>query len=159
GQAAIFAVLLAAGAHPASAAATAFLTVAAFEVAGLLPRAGALAGHAAAAAARVLEAAEGPVVLPDPAVPSPLPAGSALRFAGVGFRWQPDRPPVFEGLNLDIPQGSRVAIIGPSGSGKSTLAALALKVVAPQQGAILLGGTDYAELAASALRGRVAWLA
>jgi ATP-binding cassette subfamily C protein CydC len=158
GQAAILAVLIAAGAHPAAAAAIAFLVVAAFEAAGGLPRAGALAGHAAVAAARVLDAAEGPMPLPDPPRPAALPRGSVLRFEGVHFAWQPGRPKVFDGLTLEVPEGTRVAIIGPSGAGKSTLAALALKVVAPQRGRVLLGGVDLATLAAADVRRRIGWL-
>jgi len=158
GQAAVLAVLLAGGASPAFAVGIAFLTVAAFEAVGGLPRAGVLAGHAAAAARRVLEAAEGPVPLPDPARPADLPAGNALRFEAVGFRWQDDRAAVFDGLTLDVPQGARVALLGPSGAGKSTLAALALKVVAPQGGRVTLGGADLAGLAADDVRGRIAWL-
>jgi ATP-binding cassette subfamily C protein CydC len=65
---------------------------------------------------------------------------------------------VLDGLTLDIPAGAHVAVLGPSGAGKSTLAALALKVAAPQGGRILLGGTDIADLAASDLRRRTAWV-
>jgi ATP-binding cassette subfamily C protein CydC len=106
----------------------------------------------------VLDAAEGPVPLPDPPSPRRLPPGSALRFDAVHFAWQPDRPKVFDGLTLEVPEASRVAIIGPSGAGKSTLAALALKVVAPQQGRVLLGGADLATLAATDVRRRIGWL-
>ena len=157
GQAALLAMLAALGAHPGLIAAL-FLSIAAFEAIGGLPRAGVLAGHAAAAAARVLEAAEGPAPVPEPSVPAKLPASSALRFEGVHHRWQPDRPAVFDGLTLEIAAGQRVALIGPSGIGKSTLAALALKVVAPQQGRVLLGGTDIATLAAADVRSRIALL-
>jgi ATP-binding cassette subfamily C protein CydC len=159
GQAAILAVLIVASADPVAAVAAAFLVVAAFEAVGGLPRAGVLAGHAAAAAHRVLEAAEAPVPVADPPHPAPVPAGFALRFEAVHFRWQPDRPPVFDGLTLDVPQGARVAVLGPSGIGKSTLAALALKVAAPQQGRVLLGGTDITTLAAADVRPRIGWLA
>jgi ATP-binding cassette subfamily C protein CydC len=86
-------------------------------------------------------------------------AGFALRFEGVHFRWLADRPPVFDGLTLEVPQGARVALLGPSGAGKSTLAALALKVAAPQQGRILLGSTDIATLTAADVRSRIGWLA
>ena len=158
GQAAVLAVLLAAGSHPGTAAMLAFLTVAAFEAVAGLPRAGALARHAAPAAARVVEAAEGPVPVPEPAAPAAPPKGSSLKFEAVRFRWQPDRALVLDGLTLDIPQGARVAVLGPSGAGKSTLAALALKVAAPQEGRVLLGGTDIATLAAADVRGRIAWL-
>ena len=44
---------------------------------------------------------------------------ATLSFKDVGFEY--DSKPVFEGLNLDIPNGQRVGLIGPSGAGKSTL--------------------------------------
>ena len=157
-QGALLAVLVAAGAHPVAAVTILFLTLAAFEAVGGLPRAGALAGHAAAAAARVLQAAEGPPAVPDPPHPEKLPTRTGLRFEGVVFRWEPTRQPVFDGLTLEVPQGARVAILGPSGAGKSTLAALLLKVAAPQSGRVLLGGTDVAALSAAEIRSRVAWL-
>ncbi len=65
---------------------------------------------------------------------------------------------MFEGLTLDVPEGARVGLLGPSGSGKSTLAALALKLAAPQQGRVMLGGTDMALLAAEEVRQRIGWL-
>jgi ATP-binding cassette subfamily C protein CydC len=157
GQAALLAVLVAAlfGAD-AALVAGAFLVIAAFEAAAVLPRVAVAAGHCAHAAARVLELAEAP---PPPPPAAPMPAASALRFEAVRFGWTPDREPVFDGLTLDIPQGSRIALLGPSGAGKSTLAALLLRLAAPQAGRILLGGADIATLDADALRGRVAWLA
>lgn len=158
-QAALFAVLLAAGTDPVAAVITAFLVVAAFEFIGGLPRAGVLAGHVAIAAHRVLEAADAPVPVPDPREPHTPPERFDLHFEAVHFTWQPDRPPVFDSLTLDVPQGARVALLGPSGAGKSTLAALALKVTAPQQGRVLLGGTDIAALSAADVRARFAWLA
>jgi ATP-binding cassette subfamily C protein CydC len=161
GQAAILAVLATAGSDAAGAVVAVFLTVAAFEATAGLPRAGVLAGHAAAAAARVLDAAEGGSAprwtAPVPAAP-PVPPGSGLRFEAVRFRWAPDRPLVFDGLVLDLPQGTRAAVLGPSGAGKSTLAALALKVAAPEAGRVLLGGADIAALDAAAVRARIAWL-
>lgn len=172
-QAALFAVLCAAAfawaGSPASALGTsaiasgtiviaAFLVLAAFEVIGGLPRAGAYLGHAAAAARRVLDAADAPVPVPDPTVPATAPTGSRLVFESVGFGWNPKRPIVFEGLSMDIAPGSRVAVLGPSGAGKSTLAALALKVVAPGLGRVLLDRTDIATLAAADVRARIGWL-
>jgi ATP-binding cassette, subfamily C, bacterial CydC len=159
GQAAVLAVLMAAGADPVAAVIAVFVVAAAFEAVGGLPRAGVLAGHAAAAAHRVLEAAAAPAPVPDPPQPQPAASGFTLRFEAVHFRWQEDRPPVFEGLTLEVPQATRVALLGPSGAGKSTLAALALKVAAPQQGRVLLGGVDIASLAAADVHRRIGWLA
>ncbi len=158
GQLAILAVLIAAGFEPVAAVAGAFLVLAAFDAVVGLPRAGALAGYAAVAARRVLEAAEAPPPVPEPAKPAPAPTGTALRFEGVHFGWDPARLPVFDGLTLDVPEGSRIAILGPSGSGKSTLAALALKMAAPQQGRVLLGGVDIGAIAAPDVRARIGWL-
>ena len=158
GQAALLAVLLAPDMTPAAMITGLFLTLAAFEVVGGMPRAGALAGHAAGAAARITAAASIAAGSGDPADPAPLPGGTSLRFEAVCFRWRDDRPAVLDGLTLDIPAGSRIAILGPSGSGKSTLAALALKVVEPQSGRVLLGGVDIARLRAADVRSRIAWL-
>ncbi len=159
-QAALLAVLLAgrAGHGTASVVVAAFLVVAAFEAAGGLSRAGVQSGHAAAAAARVLDAAEAPPAVAEPVAPAAPPPRSGLRFEGVTFRWQADRAAVLDGLTLEIPEGSRVAVMGPSGAGKSTLAALALRVVAPEAGTVRLGGVDLATLDSAAVRGRIAWL-
>jgi len=157
-QAAVLAALLLGAGHGPAAIAMVFLVLAAFEAISILPRSGAQAGQAAAAAGRVLAAAEGPILVPDPSIPEKLPAQSALRFEAVHFRWAVDRSEVFDGLSLDIPAGSRVALLGPSGIGKSTLAALALKLAAPQSGRILLGGVDISHLAAADVRRRIGWL-
>ena len=134
GQAAIFACCWRPARNPAAAVAAAFLVVAAFEAVGGLPRAGALAGHAvggrASRAGGRRRAGAGA---------RSGAAGAAARrhraaLRGGAFPLAPDRPTVFDGLTLDVPQGARVALLGPSGAGKSTLAALALKVAAPQSG-------------------------
>jgi ATP-binding cassette subfamily C protein CydC len=158
-QAAVLAVLLAAGGRAGGAAVLLLLTIAAFDAASGLSRAGVAAGTAAAAARRVLQAAEAAPPVPDPAMPAPPPAGFALCFEGVHFGWTADHPPVFDGLTLEVPQGARVALLGPSGSGKSTFAALALKVAAPQQGQVSLGGVDIATLPAAVVHARIGWLA
>ena len=155
GQAALLAVVL--GGGPLLVPAL-FLTLAAFEVVGGMPRAGVQGGVAAAAARRVVAAAEAPARVAEPDAPLPVPAGTGIVFEDVVFRWQPDRPPVLAGLRLEIAAGSRVAILGPSGAGKSTLCALMLKVAVPEAGRVLLGGTDLARLPAAAVQARMAWL-
>jgi ATP-binding cassette subfamily C protein CydC len=77
---------------------------------------------------------------------------------GLHFSWAEDREPVFTGLDLDLPEGGRLALLGPSGAGKSSLAALLLKLAAPQQGRIRLGGVDIATLAHDEVRARIACL-
>ena len=135
-----------------------FLAIAAAEALGLMPRAGVALAAAAAGARRLFEAADAPEPVPDPPAPAAPPRGHALRVSGVRFAWATDRDRVFDGLDLDVPEGARIALLGPSGSGKSTLAALLLKFAAPQAGTITLGGVDIAQLSAADLRRRVTWL-
>ncbi len=135
-----------------------FVLILAFETVLGLPRAGLLYGRAAAAAARVVSAAEAPAPVLDPPHPSAMPSGNAIAFEHVSFRYAPDLPYVFETLSLQLPRGSRTAILGPSGAGKSTIAALLLKLIAPCAGQIRLGGADLAVLPSEAVRQRIAYL-
>ncbi|MBR0672559.1 amino acid ABC transporter ATP-binding/permease protein, partial [Neoroseomonas soli] len=125
---------------------------------GLMPRAGAALAAAAAGARRLFETADAKEPVPEPDAPAALPSGHSLRVSGLRFAWAPDRPPVFDGLDLEVPEGGRIALLGPSGTGKSTLAALLLKFAAPQDGRITLGGVDIVSLSAADLRRRVTWL-
>ncbi len=135
-----------------------FLAIAAAEAFGLLPRAGAALAAAGASARRLFEAADTPAPVAEPASPAAAPAGHGIRISGLRFAWAPDRPAVFDGLDLDVPEGARLALLGPSGIGKSTLAALLLKLAAPQGGRIQLGGVDLASLPADLVRSRIACL-
>lgn len=135
-----------------------FLAVAAAETLGLMPRAGAALAAAGASARRLFEAADTTPPVHEPARPAAPAPGHAIRVEQVHFTWSPDRPPVFDGLDLDVPEGARIALLGPSGVGKSSLAALLLKLAAPQTGRILLGGADIATLSADAVRARIACL-
>lgn len=143
---------------PVAAVAAMLVLIAAFEAVIGLPKAGLLYGQAKSAAARVVQAAEAGPPVPDPASPAPMPTRNAIAFEHVSFRYGADRGFVFENLSLQLPEGSRTAILGPSGAGKSTLAALMLKLVKPASGQIRFGGTDIALLSAEALRQRIAYL-
>ncbi|PWS37555.1 thiol reductant ABC exporter subunit CydC [Falsiroseomonas bella] len=135
-----------------------FLAIAAAETLGLMPRAGAALAAAAASGRRLFEAADAAPPVADPQKPAPLPAGHAIRIEDVHFTWSTDRPPVFDGLELDVPEGARLALLGPSGAGKSTLASLLLKFAAPRTGRILLGGVDITTLSGEQLRSRIVCL-
>ena len=160
GQAALLAVLVAAASgfgrgDAVPAAIAVFLVLAAFDVASGMPRAGVLAGYAAAAARRVMSA--GGAYQAKRADGGRIPVSDAIRFENVSFGWRPDRP-VLRDLTLEIAPGSRIAVLGPSGAGKSTLANLMLGVARPDQGIVTLGGVDLASLAPEILRARVALL-
>ncbi|HEY6508553.1 MAG TPA: ABC transporter ATP-binding protein [Vicinamibacterales bacterium] len=83
-----------------------------------------------------------------------LPARE-VRFRGVSFAY-PGGAPVLDGLDLTIPAGSSLAIVGQNGAGKTTLAKLLCRLYDPQQGAIEIDGVDLRELDVDAWRSRLA---
>jgi ABC-type multidrug transport system fused ATPase/permease subunit len=82
---------------------------------------------------------------------------SVLRFDQVSFGYEPNQQ-VLKDLNLLVPQGQMVAIVGPTGAGKSTLAQLLLGLYQPDSGRILWDGTDLASVDGTALRRAVTFV-
>src|SRR5256884_4107236 len=78
-------------------------------------------------------------------------ARGALEFRGVSFAYGPDRP-VLHDVSCVIPPGTRLGIVGATGAGKTTLISLLTRFYEPQQGEILLDGTDLREYRLTDLR-------
>ena len=108
--------------------------------------------QAASAAERVFEKLEQPPGLVDRpnARACPRPEGE-IRFEDVSFRYEQGGA-VLQGVNLVVPPGERVALVGPSGAGKTTLINLVLRLFDPSAGRILLDGTDLREFTLESLR-------
>jgi ATP-binding cassette subfamily B protein len=81
------------------------------------------------------------------------PAGE-IRFRGVTFAY-PAGAPVLDHLDLTIPAGSSLAIVGQNGAGKTTLAKLLCRLYDPQHGAIEIDGVDLREIDLDGWRARV----
>lgn len=81
----------------------------------------------------------------------------AISLRDVTFRYG-DGAPVLDGLNLEVPAGQFVALVGASGAGKSTLGALLPRFYEPQSGAIRLDGIDVRKYRLRDLRGSIAWV-
>ena len=78
-----------------------------------------------------------------------------IRLRGVTFAY-PGGQPVLDGLDLTIPAGSSLAIVGQNGAGKTTLAKLLCRFYDPQAGAIEVDGVDLRELDVAEWRSRLA---
>ncbi len=78
-----------------------------------------------------------------------------IRFRGVTFAY-PGGQPVLDGLDLTIPAGSSLAIVGQNGAGKTTLAKLLCRFYDPQSGTIEVDGVDLRELDVAQWRSRLA---
>ncbi|MEV4073901.1 ABC transporter ATP-binding protein [Nonomuraea fuscirosea] len=99
-----------------------------------------------------------PPTVVDPADPQPLrPADAAIRFERVRFGYG-DGPPLFDGLDLDIPSGTKIGLVGQSGGGKSTLTRLLLRLMDIDGGRILIGGQDIARMRQADLRSLIAYV-
>lgn len=97
-------------------------------------------------------------------VPEPMftPGRSALpdikgmvSFEHVTFRYKVDGPEILHDINITIPQGQVVGIVGPSGSGKSTLTKLVQRLYVPESGKVMVDGVDLAMVDVSWLRRQV----
>jgi ABC-type multidrug transport system fused ATPase/permease subunit len=82
-----------------------------------------------------------------------LPAHE-IRFRDVSFSYPGGRP-VLERLDLTIPAGSSLAIVGQNGAGKTTLAKLLCRLYDPQEGGIEVDGIDLRNLALESWRERI----
>ena len=90
---------------------------------------------------------------PDPVpVAAGVPPAGELALRDVHFAY--DDKPVLHGIDLRIPYGQTVALVGPSGSGKSTIAQLLLRLYDPTRGEVSLGGVDLRRCVGAEVRRR-----
>jgi ATP-binding cassette subfamily B protein len=117
----------------------------------------ALDGAAApvAASLRVAPAMAAAGALTSGAIPAGARPAAGIRFRGVRFAY-PGGDPVLDGLDLDIPAGSSLAIVGQNGAGKTTLAKLLCRLYDPQAGAVEVDGVDLRRLDLDSWRAGVA---
>ncbi len=95
-----------------------------------------------------------PTVPEDATAPEALSEG--IRFVNVDFAYPGTETPVLAGVNLTIPAGSTVAIVGENGAGKSTLIKLLCRFYEPTTGVIEVDGTDLRRIPIDQWRARIA---
>jgi ABC-type multidrug transport system fused ATPase/permease subunit len=81
--------------------------------------------------------------------------GGRVEFRDVSFAYNPETP-VLRQVSFTVEQGRSVAIVGPTGAGKTSILNLLCRFYDPQEGAILLDGTDLRELPFATLREEIA---
>jgi ATP-binding cassette, subfamily B, bacterial HlyB/CyaB len=83
------------------------------------------------------------------------PAKGEIRFNQVSFRYRNDAAEVLQNIELLIPAGQVIGIVGPSGSGKSTLTKLVQRLYVPERGQISLDGIDIGQVDTAWLRRQI----
>jgi len=92
----------------------------------------------------------------QPPAPVPTTITHGITFERVGFRYPDSEVWVLRAFSLHVPAGATVAVVGANGAGKSTLLKLMCRFYDPQEGRILLDGTDIRTFNPAELRRRIA---
>jgi ATP-binding cassette subfamily B protein len=105
---------------------------------------------------KVLELLERPVAVPEPEHGYSLPMGPlAVSARQVTYTYD-GHPPTLVDVDLDVPAGARIAIVGETGAGKSTFAALLCRLADPTSGRIEVDGHDLRQVEPASRRARIA---
>ncbi|WP_084437659.1 ABCB family ABC transporter ATP-binding protein/permease [Niveispirillum irakense] len=89
-----------------------------------------------------------------PGAPALAPQGGAIRFRDVHFAYDARRP-ILKGIDLAVPAGRTVAVVGPTGAGKSTLSRLLYRFYDVTDGAVLIDGQDVRDVTQTSLRAAI----
>ncbi|MGY1624465.1 ABC transporter ATP-binding protein [Geodermatophilus sp. SYSU D00965] len=103
---------------------------------------------------RVFEYLDLPVEIDDPADPVPLDPAAVrgeVRFEGVSFTYPGGHRPALADVDLAVPAGTTLALVGETGSGKSTLASLVARLADPTAGRVTIDGVDVRDLTLATL--------
>src|SRR3954468_15056165 len=103
---------------------------------------------------RVFEYLDLPVDIGDPAQPVALdPAGvrGEVRWARVGYTYPGAHRPALTGIDVTVPAGTALALVGETGSGKTTLASLVARLADPTEGRVTIDGVDLRDLSLDTL--------
>ncbi|HET9124216.1 MAG TPA: ABC transporter ATP-binding protein [Solirubrobacteraceae bacterium] len=115
------------------------------------------AQRATASGARIFEVLDRAPRISSPARPAVLPAGpGAVTLAGVGLTFEGANHPALREIDLEVPGGQTVAIVGAMGSGKSALVSLLPRLYDATTGSVEIDGHDVRSLDVRALRHEIA---
>jgi ATP-binding cassette, subfamily C, bacterial CydC len=130
--------------------------LASFEAVTALPAAAMQLGQARASARRIAAVQDAPVPVREPATPRRLPDGPVwVTLRGVQVRYAPGASLALDGVDLDLPPGRRVALVGSNGAGKSTVASVLLRFTDLTAGSVTLNGHDLSGYAPDDVRTRI----
>lgn len=95
-----------------------------------------------------------PLDIKEPEHPVPLPRDSVrgeVRFSNVSYQYPDGETEALSGIDITVPPGSSLALVGETGSGKSTLGTLLVRLADPTSGQVLIDGVDLRDIASKDL--------
>jgi ATP-binding cassette subfamily B protein len=95
------------------------------------------------------------VEAPDPVELRPQEVLGEVRFEQVSFGYSGEAPWTVQDIDIDVPAGTRTAIVGETGAGKTTLGYLVARLYDPQRGRVTIDGVDVREASLSSLAATV----
>jgi ATP-binding cassette, subfamily B, bacterial len=107
---------------------------------------------------RIFEYLDLPVDIAEPARPAPVPAGGVrgeVRLRDVSFSYAGADQPTLSGIDVTVPAGHSLAIVGETGSGKTTLSYLIPRLYDATSGSVTIDGTDVRDMSFDALAAAV----
>lgn len=139
----------------------ALFALASFEAVMALPQAFQSLGETLTAARRIFSLSDLPATVSEPESPFPVPQDLSVHVQNVSFHYPANKTDAttvnaLDGINLELPAGHKLAIIGTTGAGKSTLLQLLLRFREADSGHILLNDQPIERYHSEAIRQRLA---
>jgi thiol reductant ABC exporter CydC subunit len=128
------------------------LTMASFEAVQPLPQAAQNLESSLEAADRLFVLADSKPAVNEPMQTLTLSKTSDITIDHLSFQYENGLPKVLDGIDLELPFGKRVAVVGPSGAGKTTLLNLLLRFWEYKEGSILLDGKELRDYSSDEFR-------
>ena len=110
--------------------------------------------RAMASSNRILDLLQTPLSIKDGNEIIDLASAKSIQFQNLDFAY-PERPPLFQSLQLQLPLGKTIAFVGPTGSGKSSIVRILLRFYPYLKGDVLIDSTKLDDISLSNLRSQI----
>ncbi len=131
-----------------------FCVLVVFELVTTLTSAMQLLPKMQTAANRILKLTRLTPTISEPNKLTIIPKNGEIKIVKLSFRYAPNSDWILKDINLTIPKGSKIAIIGNSGAGKTTLLQMVMRFYDPEKGSVSYDRTDYKRFSSDQLMGR-----
>lgn len=134
------------------------ITMASFEISIPIAQAAQFWESSLQAARRLFEMADQQPAIIEPVIPVSVPEKPNILIRNLSFQYHGNLPLAADHLNIDLPYGRKIALVGENGSGKTTILNLLMRFWDCQPGEILIDGIPVQEFSPKELRQRIGYV-